>query len=389
TPQVIDTRANSNPYTPTSGLISTDVQGALDELAASNAADNDTDTTNEIQTLTSADGSVTLTPSGNDYDLSVAAADGSETIVTGAGINVVMGTGTTADPYIITATEVDGSITNEVNTAFAVNGANLEITDANSTLSVPLSSLGTDDQNLNLVGDILSIEDGNNVDLASYLDNTDDQIVTDFSMDASNILTITLEDGNTQTVDLSSLNNNGTDNQALSLAGNILTLEDGGTVDLSPYLDNIDNQQISLSGNILTLGNGTGVDTTVDLSGYISTDDQALTLAAGNILTLEDGGMVDLTSFLDNTDNQQITTFSLDNTTDVLTLTLEDGGTQTVDFSTVLAAADNQQLTLAAGNILTLEDGGTVDLTSFLDNTDDQQITTFSLDNTTDVLTLT
>ncbi|MEJ1224136.1 hypothetical protein WAA86_15350, partial [Sediminicola sp. 1XM1-17] len=48
--QLIDTRANSNPYTPSSGLTSTDVQGALDELAASNAADNDTDPSNEVNT---------------------------------------------------------------------------------------------------------------------------------------------------------------------------------------------------------------------------------------------------------------------------------------------------------------------------------------------------
>ncbi len=71
-------------------------------------------------------------------DLSGLVADGSETIVTGAGINVVTGTGTTADPYIITATEVDGSVTNEINTAFAVNAGNLEITDSDGTLSVPL-----------------------------------------------------------------------------------------------------------------------------------------------------------------------------------------------------------------------------------------------------------
>ena len=76
-------------------------------------------------------------------------------------------------------------------------------------------------------------------------------------------------------------------------------------------------------------------------------DDQAMTLEAGNILTLEDGGTVDLTAFLDNTDDQNITDFSLDNGTGILTLTLEDGGTETVDFTTVLAAAgtDDQTIT--------------------------------------------
>ncbi|WP_415843933.1 hypothetical protein, partial [Zobellia nedashkovskayae] len=76
----------------------------------------DGDITNEIQTLTSTDGSVTLTPSGDDYDLSVAAADGSETEVTGAGINTVSGDGTSASPYVVTGTEVDGDITNEIQT---------------------------------------------------------------------------------------------------------------------------------------------------------------------------------------------------------------------------------------------------------------------------------
>ncbi|WP_370324261.1 hypothetical protein, partial [Flavobacterium sp. ASW18X] len=125
-----------------------------------------------------------------------------------------------------------------------------------------------------------------------------------------------------------------------------------------------------------------------------STDDQALSLAAGNILTLEDGGTVDLTPFLDNTDDQAITAFSLDNATNVLTITLENGGTQTVDLSNLDNAGtddqtatevaitdaagnftstdvegalaelatnstDDQALSLAAGNILTLEDGGT------------------------------
>ena len=109
--------------------------------------DGDKDASNEIQTLTSTDGSVTLTPSGSDYDLSVAVADGSETVVNGGGINVVTGSGTSVDPYVVTGTEVDGSVTNEINTAFAVNGTNLDITDSNGTLSVALADLGSDDQN--------------------------------------------------------------------------------------------------------------------------------------------------------------------------------------------------------------------------------------------------
>ncbi|MDL5515106.1 hypothetical protein QSE00_25075, partial [Arenibacter sp. M-2] len=99
-----------------------------------------------------------LTISGGNT-VTVPTADGSETIVTGGGINVVTGSGTTLDPYVITATEVDGSITNEVNTAFAVVGSDLSITDSNGTLTVPLSSLGTDDQNI----DVLTLNATNNI----------------------------------------------------------------------------------------------------------------------------------------------------------------------------------------------------------------------------------
>ncbi|WP_159075874.1 hypothetical protein, partial [Muricauda brasiliensis] len=96
-----------------------------------------------------------------------------------------------------------------------------------------------------------------------------------------------------------------------------------------------DDQNLTLSGNNLSIEDGNFVD----LSGYMdNTDDQALSLS-GNTLTLENGGTVDLGAYLDNTDDQTITAFSLDNTTNELTLTLEDGGTEIVDFSTVLAAA--------------------------------------------------
>jgi hypothetical protein len=124
----------------------TDSDGTLSVPLASLGTD---DQNIDVLTLNGATNILTVgIENGSDLtvDLSGLVADGSETIVTGAGINVVTGTGTTADPYVITATEVDGSVTNEVNTVFAVNAGNLEITDSDGTLSVPLTSLGTDDQ---------------------------------------------------------------------------------------------------------------------------------------------------------------------------------------------------------------------------------------------------
>ncbi len=55
------------------------------------------------------------------------------------------------------------------------------------------------------------------------------------------------------------------DDQELSYAGQVLSLERGGTVNLAELMDNTDNQDLSLSGNILSLTNDA---TTVDLGAY-------------------------------------------------------------------------------------------------------------------------
>lgn len=63
-----------------------------------------------------------------------------------------------------------------------------------------------DEQQLSLTGNILSISNGNSVDL-SVLIGSDDQQITGFSLGANNILTISLEDGGSATVDLSTYAN--------------------------------------------------------------------------------------------------------------------------------------------------------------------------------------
>lgn len=113
------------------------------------------------------------------------------------------------------------------------------------------------------------------VDLSKYLDNTDEQEITDFSVTGGN-LSITIENGNTMTVPLSSID---TDNQTitdLSLNGTQLsiTLERGGapvTVDLTALT------------NTTNLGNGT--NTTV-LGDGSSTTPYTVNVATGNGTTL-------------------------------------------------------------------------------------------------------
>uniref|UniRef100_UPI00262ED00E hypothetical protein n=1 Tax=uncultured Maribacter sp. TaxID=431308 RepID=UPI00262ED00E len=176
-----------------------------------NVNDADSNSSNEIQTLTSNNGSVTLTPSGNDYDLAV---------------------------------NFPASSDNQ-------NIENLAINTSSNVLTV-------------------GIEDGNSQTVnLSHLDNsgTDNQSIRNLTF-SGNTLTVGIEDGSSDTVSLAAL----ADNQSIQgsgLSGTTLTIgiEDGSseTVNLSS-LANTDNQQISLSGDIITLANGTGSNTTVDLS---------------------------------------------------------------------------------------------------------------------------
>ncbi|GIV35198.1 MAG: hypothetical protein KatS3mg031_2733 [Chitinophagales bacterium] len=78
-------------------------------------------------------------------------------------------------------------------------------------------------------------------------------------------------------------------NQNISIINNILSISDGNSVDLTPYLDNTDNQQLSFnpSTNILTLQNGGWVDFSplVYKGKNISLTYDSIT----NMLTLTDG----------------------------------------------------------------------------------------------------
>ena len=110
-------------------------------------ADNDNDSSNEFQTLTQAGNNVTLSngggaisvddgdsnPTNELQNLSSSAAGTSRTI------DISGGLGATID-----VADNDDDSTNELNTSAALNGNDLEITDAGGTLSVDLGSLEDD-----------------------------------------------------------------------------------------------------------------------------------------------------------------------------------------------------------------------------------------------------
>ncbi|MGB5190004.1 beta strand repeat-containing protein, partial [Robiginitalea sp.] len=207
----------------------------------------------------------------NGNTVTVPTADGSETEVNGGGINVVSGSGTSGDPYVVTGTEVDGSVTNEVNTAFGVNGGNLEITDSNSTLSVALSSLGSDDQILSTSGAAgnIQIENGNTLNL--NVNDADADPANELQTLSQSGTDVTLSDGGGTISVADNDNDSANEIQDLDLTGNTLTITDNGSatpIDLSTYLDNTDDQEgteVNLTVALDSDGDGVN-ETTVEES---------------------------------------------------------------------------------------------------------------------------
>ncbi|MDE3744145.1 beta strand repeat-containing protein, partial [Maribacter polysaccharolyticus] len=354
------------------------------------------------------------------------------------------------DWVLVDASTLD---TNTTNTSLTQDGTNLILTDSDTNMvSIPLADLGSDDQTASEVtydNTTSGLTAGNTQAAIDELaaGSTDDQQLDDTNTafnTSTNELTIALENGGTATADLSALDNSGTDDQtasevtydnttsgltavdtqaaidelaagstddqALSLSGNTLTLEDGGNVDLSAYLDDTDDQTLSLSGNTLSIADGNSVD----LSGYVSTDDQTASEVtydntASGLTAVDTQAAIDELA-AGSTDDQQLddTNTAFNTSTNELTIALENGGTATADLSALdnsgtddqtasevtydnttsgltavdtqaaideLAAGstDDQALSLS-GNTLTLEDGGNVDLSAYLDDTDDQTL---------------
>jgi len=173
---------------------------------------------------------------------------GTQTVQTnGANIS---GDGTTTNP--ITVTDGDSDATNEIELPTGGTNGQVLTTDGSGVYTWVNDDTGTDDQNI-----------------ANLAFNN-----------ATNILTVGIENGTSQTIDLSNLVNdadsditNEIQDLSINTTTNILTITNNGSatsIDLSSYLDNTDNQDLSLTGNTLSLTND---GTTVDLSGYLDNTD--------------------------------------------------------------------------------------------------------------------
>lgn len=224
---------------------------------------------------------------------------------------------------------LDGSATNELNTGFAVNAGNLEITDPGGTLSVPLTSIGTDNQTALQV----SYDDTNTSFGVSDVQNAIEAVAASSS-----------------------------DSQTLSYASNNLTIGGGNTIDISGVDDqtatdvpvsvitnlsatNVQGALAELQGDIDGLG--TPVVVINDLTDVIIT-----TPAASQVLQYDGANWINATDAVDDADNDATNELQ-----DALGVSFDDTGA-TLGVTDVQGAIDALDATVdGLGTDLTTQTG--------------------------------
>lgn len=181
---------------------------------------------------------------------------------------------------------------------------------------------------------------------------------------------------NEDAIDLSPWKDN-TDEQQLSLEGTKLKLEDGGEVDLQPLFTDFSHSNLRLESNELISDNGIRVDLSPLFDN--ANDNQKLTIDR-SILILERGGSVDLKPILQHSTKQKIDTFQLVNQTLEISLTEDNESPKSVSLATL--NTDAQKLSLS-DNILTLTNGGEVNLNPFTIDKDEQKLQLSRVNSTT------
>ncbi|WKX77115.1 beta strand repeat-containing protein [Zobellia laminariae] len=360
-----------------------------------NVDDADANASNEIQTLTSTDGSVTLTPSGNDYDLSVAVVDGTETKVESGNANVtVTGDGSIASPYQISSVDLDEQNATEVllDAPFDVDGDTVNETTVQEALE-DLAANASDNQQISstvtspneLVN--VALERGSNFDID--IRDADSDVTNELTLLGNGSPTVTPSNSGVTYVD--------------EVAGQ-LYVYDGTTWNAvggnaSPDLDGNPNNEIqtvaSADGSVDVVRTGDDFDLSITIPANNDNDAtnefQDLSLTGDNLTLSDDptATTIDLSPYANNDTNEIQTVASADGSVDVVR-TGDD-----FDLSiTIPANNDNdatnefQDLSLTGDN-LTLSDDPTataIDLSPYANNDTNEIQTVASADGSVDVV---
>lgn len=243
------------------------------------------------------------------------------------------------------------------------------------------SSITNELQDLTRTPDSIQITNGTSVYIGDLFDNTDNQNIDSVILVGTQ-LTVYIENGNSATVDLSSLQDGfeaNTDTDSIYFNNGFTTelITRGETITLPPDLVNDADslptnelQDLSRVGDSIKISNGTGV--------YISdffdnTDtDSILVDSLGTILVKNRGDIIYLIPDTDTNTDQQNLSLSGDS------LLIESGSG--VDLSVYLDNTDtsgsNYSFEIVGTDLQITDKNGTltVDLTPFLDNTDGDTI---------------
>ena len=323
----IDIRATNINYDgTTSGLTATDVQSALDEVAANVAADGDTDSTNELNTGFGVNGvNLEITDNGGVLQVPLSAIT--------AGVN-------TDDQNLIGAT-LDGS-----------NILQIDIEDGAST-SVDLSSL----------------EESGDISANTALINTNtSNIATNTTGISTNAGSISTNSTNIAT------NTSGISTNATNIATN--------TTDIATNASGISTNATNIATNTTDIAtNATDIANHVAADGDLSSSNELITGFAvnGSDLEITEAGtvfQVPLTDIVSgvNTDNQNLTGATL-NGSNVLQIDIEDGTSTTVDLSSLeesaAIAANTTAINTNTTNIATNTSDISTNATNIATNTTD------------------
>ncbi len=376
------TEAQVDAYASNNGYLTTEVDGSI---------------SNELQTLSLLSNQLAIS-SGNSVDLSayldntdnqalswsagtrtLTLVDGGSVVISDADTTYTAGTGLTLGgttfalndtgvvpgAYNFVTVDAQGRVTNASNVAYLTSETDgvigNELTDVTSGSGMVRTGSGTaaDPYRVSLITTCASGQllkwNGTAWSCAADIDtdtNTDQQTI------AWNAGTNTLSIAGGNTADLSSLLDN-TDAQAISLTGNTIAITgSASTIDLTPYLDNTDAQTLATTGT----GNS-----------------RTLTISGGNSIALTDNDTLrDLSCTTNQLAKWNGSAWSCANDIDtVLTEAQVDAYTANNGYLTseVDGSVTNelQSLSLSA-NQLAISSGNSVDLSAYLDNTDNQAL---------------
>jgi len=258
-------------------------------------------------------------------------------------------------------------------------------------------------------GYFLSTDEDGNAEWTALPEDMDQQSIAGSSFE-NNMLTIGIENGLSQTLDLSSLDNNedadSDPNNEIELpaggeAGQVLQTNGSGTYQwVDPGVDS-DEQSItgsSFENNILTIGIENGLSQTLDLSSLDNNEDadsdpnNEIELPAGGeagqVLQTNGSGTYQWVDPGVDSDEQSITGSSFEN--NILTIGIENGLSQTLDLSSLDNNEDadsdpNNEIELPAGGeagqVLQTNGSGTYQWVDPGVDSDEQSITGSSFEN--------